>query len=121
MEVLKAIRLAGDCTPFIVLTAAGGEAAVIEALNAGADQYFRKGDDPVAQMEVLAGTVRRLVAKTMVCCPPVPLQSELRMILDSSDEPMVFMNLDRTILWANQSLFKTLGFGRRGCCRETLP
>ncbi|WFN33781.1 PAS domain S-box protein [Methanogenium sp. S4BF] len=105
MDVLRAIRLAGDCTPFIVLTAAGGEATVIEALNAGADQYFRKGDDPEAQMGALAGAVRRLVAKKMACCPPVPLQSELRMVLDSSDDPTVFTGLDRVIVWANRSFY----------------
>ncbi len=106
---LKNLRLAGDAIPFVFFTAAHGEDTAIEALNAGADFYLRKGVDSVAQQGFLINTVRWLVAGKRACCLPVPLQSELRMILDSSDEPIVFTGLDRIILWANKSFLASHG------------
>ncbi|WAI02117.1 PAS domain S-box protein [Methanogenium organophilum] len=107
--VLQATRLAGKCAPFVVFTSAGAGDVSVEALNAGADYYLVKGEDPVAQVVALAGFVRRLVAKTMVCCPQDPCQSVLQMVLDSSDDPMVFFGLDRVIVWANRSSFRLRG------------
>ncbi len=107
--VLKAIRLTGDCTPFIVFTATGGEAVVIEALNTGANHYVRKEGDPVAQMGALAHTVRKVAETAGACCPPAPVSSELQLILDSSDESMVFVGPDRIITWANQPFLTSAG------------
>ncbi|MDE4908081.1 PAS domain S-box protein [Methanogenium marinum] len=101
--ILKDLRLAGDAIPFIFFTAYHGENTAIEALNAGADYYLRKDGFSSAQQEVLINILHRLGAGKRASCPPVPLQSELRMILDSSDEPTVFTGLDHVILWANKS------------------
>jgi PAS domain S-box-containing protein len=119
---LKYLRLSGDSIPFIFFADTGGEETVIEALNAGADFYLRKEGGSPAQRQVLIDTVRRLTEGKKACCPPVPLQSELRMILDSSDEPIVFTGLDHVILWANKSFLAYHGVdghdavGR--CCYE---
>ena len=109
--VLKSVRLAGGYTPFIVVTAAEGGSIPIEALNAGADYFLRKGGDSAALAEALPGAVCRLAAKKLVCCPPVPLQTELQMILESSDEPMVFIGSDRAIIWGNRSFYTVRGMG----------
>lgn len=109
MGTLKDLRSAGDAIPFIFFTAAHGEDTIIEALNAGTDFYLLKGADPAAQKEVLLDTVCRVVAGKQTCCPPVPLQSEMRMILDSSDESVVFTGLDRIIIWANKSFLASHG------------
>ncbi len=112
--ILKYLRLAGDAIPFIFFSASHGGDTAIEALNAGADFYLRKEGGSSAQLENLAGTVRRLIAGKRACCPPVPLQSELRMILDSSDEPIVFTGLDHVILWANKSFLACHGVEGNG-------
>jgi signal transduction histidine kinase len=43
LELLKELKAKGDSTPFIMLTGAGPEDVVIEALNAGATFYLQKG------------------------------------------------------------------------------
>jgi len=43
LELLKELKARGDFTPFIMLTGTGPEDVVIDALNAGAMFYLRKG------------------------------------------------------------------------------
>ncbi len=49
--------------PFILFTGKGGEEVAIEALNAGADFYIRKGDSPRAQFAELETKIRSAVAR----------------------------------------------------------
>jgi DNA-binding response OmpR family regulator len=46
LDLLKNLKSKGDPTPFIMLTGTGTEDVVIEALNAGAAFYLRKGQNP---------------------------------------------------------------------------
>ncbi|HOJ97036.1 MAG TPA: PAS domain S-box protein [Methanospirillum sp.] len=65
LQLLRALRTAGDNTPFLVCTGKSRHEVVIEALNAGADFYLQKGEDPLVlftemkQMIVQAVTRRR--------------------------------------------------------------
>jgi CheY-like chemotaxis protein len=65
LQLLRALRNAGDNTPFLVCTGKSRHEVVIEALNAGADFYLQKGEDPLVlftemkQMIVQAVTRRR--------------------------------------------------------------
>ncbi|MCK9580044.1 MAG: hybrid sensor histidine kinase/response regulator [Methanoregula sp.] len=45
LDLLKELKAKGDPTPFIMLTGAGPEDVVIDALNAGAMFFLRKGDN----------------------------------------------------------------------------
>jgi len=49
IQFLKALRAAGDRTPFILFTGKGREEVVIEALNSGADSYLQKGGKALPQ------------------------------------------------------------------------
>jgi len=65
LQLLRTLRDAGDDTPFLVCTGKSRHEVVIEALNAGADFYLQKGEDPLIlftemkQMLVQAVTRRR--------------------------------------------------------------
>jgi len=65
LQLLRTLRGIGDNTPFLVCTGKSRHEVVIEALNAGADFYLQKGEDPLVlftemkQMIVQAVTRRR--------------------------------------------------------------
>jgi DNA-binding response OmpR family regulator len=65
LQLLRTLRGNGDNTPFLVCTGKSRHEVVIEALNAGADFYLQKGEDPLVlftemkQMIVQAVTRRR--------------------------------------------------------------
>lgn len=59
LELLKQIRETGDRTPFIFLTGQGNESLAIEALRAGADDYFTK-EEGFAHYERLLASINRL-------------------------------------------------------------
>ncbi len=61
LEFLKRLRLKNDPIPFIMFTDYGSEDIVIEALNAGADYYVRKGGDPKSKFAELEHMVRDAV------------------------------------------------------------
>jgi DNA-binding response OmpR family regulator len=62
IEILKIVRAKGDTTPFIIFTGVGGENAVIEALNNGADFFLKKkGKDPQAQFRKMVHMINQAV------------------------------------------------------------
>ena len=61
LEFLKRLRLKNDSIPFIMFTDYGSEDIIIEALNAGADYYVRKGGDPKSKFAELEHMVRDAV------------------------------------------------------------
>ncbi len=63
LEFLKRLRLKNDPIPFILFTDYGSEDIIIEALNAGADYYVRKGGDPKSKFAELEHMVRDAVHK----------------------------------------------------------
>ncbi|MEA2035856.1 MAG: PAS domain S-box protein, partial [Euryarchaeota archaeon] len=63
IEFLKTVRGTGSDIPFIIFTRKGREDVVIEALNAGADLYLRKGGHPKAQFAELTGMIKHAVER----------------------------------------------------------
>ena len=63
IEFLKYLRPRCNGMPFILFTGKGGEEVAIEALNAGADFYIRKGDSPRTQFAELETKIRSAVAR----------------------------------------------------------
>ncbi|MFW6141790.1 MAG: response regulator [Candidatus Saliniplasma sp.] len=61
LELLKMLREKNNETPFIIFTGKGREEIAMKALNLGANRYFRKGGDPMAQYEVLARAIEQEV------------------------------------------------------------
>lgn len=109
IDLLMHLRAAGNPVPVVFFTNADDRDVLIAALNAGAAHFLRKGGSAEDALPMLARAVGRIVGGSHLSCSPLSLQSEMRMILDSSDEPTVFIDPDRTILWANRAFFTSLG------------
>ncbi|KXA94819.1 hypothetical protein AKJ37_01160 [candidate division MSBL1 archaeon SCGC-AAA259I09] len=57
LEILEEIRGRGCKTPFVILTAKGGEEIAMEALNLKADRYIKKTAAPEKQYEMIIETI----------------------------------------------------------------
>ncbi len=63
VALLKALKAAGDTTPFILFTGKGWEEVAIEAINNGADFYLQKGGDPKVRFRELRNAIVKLAQK----------------------------------------------------------
>lgn len=61
IEFLSRLRSDGNETPFIIFTGRGREEVVIDAFNAGADYYLRKGGNPRTQLVELHNTIEKAI------------------------------------------------------------
>lgn len=61
VELLRTIRAKGNKIPFILFTGKGREEIAIEALNAGADYYIKKGMDIKSQFAELSRAISRCI------------------------------------------------------------
>ena len=84
-EVLRRIRDLAD-TPVIMLTALSGEADVVRALDAGADEYVSKPFSPAALAARVRATLRRTRRMSWTGVHPLRLdQGRLVGILTETD------------------------------------
>lgn len=107
-ELLAHLRAAGNKVPVVFFSDTGDADAVVAALNAGATQYVRKGVAPKDALSSVRDVISRIEHGVQTFCSPLSIESEMRMILDSSDESMVFIGPNRIILWANRAFFQSL-------------
>jgi PAS domain S-box-containing protein len=119
IELLKHLRTKGDMTPFIIFTGRGREVVAMEALNYGADFYVQKGGDPEAAFGVLRNMVekaverRRAVDEAAALAERVEHQAQvLDEILSSIPDPVLIMDKEGTVTYANLTAAKVLGFSR---------
>ena len=97
IELLTHLRAAGNMVPVVFFSDADDPDLLIAALNAGAAHYLRKGGAPEDALSGLVDAVSRIVQGPQMSCSPLSLQSEMRMILESSDEPTVFVDPYRSL------------------------
>ncbi len=116
---LRELRASGSTTPFIIFTGKGREVVAMQALNSGADFYLRKGGDPVAEFGELRNMIekaverRRAVDEAKALAERVEHQAQiLDEILSSIPDPVLIMDPEGTITYANLAGAKILGFSR---------
>jgi PAS domain S-box-containing protein len=116
---LKLLRTRGDMTPFIIFTGRGREVVAMQALNYGADFYLQKGGDPVAEFAELRNMIvkaverRRAVDEARALAERVEHQAQiLDEILSSIPDPVLIMDADGGITYANMAGAKILGVSR---------
>ncbi len=117
LELLKEIREHGNDIPFIIFTGKGREEIAMKALNLGADRYFRKGGDPIAQYEVLAQAVKQEVKHKRAEEESQSMRKQLRenekryrAIFENLGIAMVTLKEDNTISLANQKFEDLSGY-----------
>ena len=66
IDLLREVRDNEKGIPFIILTGKGDEEIAMEALNAGADYYFKKGGSPSDQFSLLSETIKKVVSQKRV-------------------------------------------------------
>lgn len=109
IELLKELRGRENEIPFIIFTGRGREEIAIEALNAGADFYLQKGGDPVAQFTELANNVRQIVEKRRAERSLHTSETEKKLILDSLDDAMVYLDQEYRVVWGNKKWLEMVG------------
>lgn len=116
---LRELRISGNTTPFIIFTGRGREVVAMQALNFGADFYLQKGGDPVAEFYELRNMIekaverRRAVDEARALAERVEHQAQvLDEILSSIPDPVLIMDPEGFITYANLIGAKVLGFSR---------
>ena len=86
LKLLKKLKDEDKDIPFILLTGKGKEEIAMEALNLGADKYYKKIGDPKEQYEDLAKAIKEVTKKKKHSINwvnfPSSLEALLRDLLD---------------------------------------
>ena len=89
IEFLKYLKAEGNTTPFIIFTGKGREEVVIEALNAGADFYLKKGGESKSQFAELSHKIRYAVSRRRADDALKRSEEKYRHLIEHSDEAIV--------------------------------
>jgi PAS domain S-box-containing protein len=116
LDFLKALREENPDVPFILLTGQGDESIAADAFRAGANDYFSKSTDEIAQTERLVNSIKRNVTAYRILLDKISTEKELAetlskycAIAESSFEGVV-VSQDGLITEANDaavSMFRT--------------
>lgn len=119
LDLLKKLRENGDDIPFILFTGKGREEIAMKALNLGADRYFKKGGDPMAQYDILGQAVKQEVNHHRTQHEREEMRARLEerekkyeALFNSLDVPMVMLDEDNFIEIANPKFQELSGYER---------
>jgi len=101
LELLKIIRAQGMETPFVLLTGKGREDVAIEALNAGADFYVRKGIEPKTQYAEIVNSIRMGVGRRRAIDSASSSDTLLLRVFASIRDGICVLDKERTIVASN--------------------
>jgi PAS domain S-box-containing protein len=110
IQFLKALRAAGDMTPFVLLTCREREEVVIEALNLGADAYIHKGGKPVPQYVELEHLVREAVEKRRKQEELRLSEARFRELAELLPAAVFEMDLKGNLTYLNQHALRMFGY-----------
>ncbi len=130
LDLLKTLRSAHNMIPFIIFTGQGCESVAIEALNAGADFYLVKGEDPAPQFLVLRKNLGEIVAKRQADealriseAKNRRMLSLLKATLDATEDGILVESVDGIISGCNERFLQLFHLARvdvQGKDRDTL-
>jgi PAS domain S-box-containing protein len=110
IEFLRAIRNAGDKTPFILFTGKGREEVAMEALNNGANSYLMKGADFVPQIGMLANVIRTACGQREAEESVQYNLSQFNLIMRSLSE-VIFLVTDKGVIsYVSPSIAQMVGY-----------
>lgn len=92
----------GD-VPFILFTGKGDEDVVIRAIEAKADYYVRKGNDPAEVFSDLAFTIEKVVERYKTKKELLASEEKYRFLVTHALEPILIVDMKGTLLFANNA------------------
>ncbi|MFA5414506.1 MAG: PAS domain S-box protein [Methanoregula sp.] len=112
IELLVALRAAGNTTPYIVFTGKGREEVVIAALNAGADFYIQKGGESKAQFAELSHKIKKAAESRQSQRALEKSEEKYRRIVETANEGIWILDDHLRITYTNQRMVELLGYTR---------
>jgi PAS domain S-box-containing protein len=109
---LKQLRHQGNTLPFIIFTGKGQENVVIEALNAGADFYIQKGEDPKVQFADLGNKIRQAVRRNTAERALRESEERFRNVVKDQTELISRFSPDGILLFVNDAFCRYFGIQR---------
>ncbi|WP_319578218.1 response regulator [uncultured Methanospirillum sp.] len=113
LDLLRIIRSQGNSIPFIIFTGQGCEEVAIDALNAGADFYLVKGEDPAPQFLALRMNLSKIIAKQQADealriseAENRKMLSLLKATLEATEDGILVETMDREIVGHNERFLK---------------
>ena len=106
--LLKEIRKMNTEIPIIIFTGKGYEDIAIEAINAGADFYIKKGGNPEELFTELAHYIRKGVRRYQAEKELVEKEHRYRAVVEDMTEFVCRMEPDGTIVFVNSAFEKNL-------------
>ena len=109
---LKNLRYQGNAIPFIIFTGRGQENVVIEALNAGADFYIQKGEDPRVQFADLGNKIRQAVRRSTAERALKESEERFRAVVEDQTKLISRFRPDGTFVFVNDAFCRYFGVSR---------
>ncbi|GEM_PF-922900 len=106
--LLKEIRQMNADIPIIIFTGKGHEDVAMEAINAGADFYIKKGGNPEELFTELAHYIRTGVARFRAEQSLIEKERRYRAVVEDMTEFVCRMDADGVILFVNSAFPKSL-------------
>ncbi|GEM_PF-2324938 len=109
IEMLQKLRNNGVDTPCVFLTAQGSEQIAIEALRAGASDYFNK-EEGLARYERLVNSINKAINKVFLERELTEYRNFLETVIDTIPEPVFIKDTAHRWVIINKSLCDFLGY-----------
>jgi PAS domain S-box-containing protein len=113
LELLRIVRSQGNSIPFILFTGQGCESVAIDALNAGADFYLVKGEDPAPQFMVLMKNLGEIIARQQADealkrseAENKKMLSLLKATLEATEDGILVETVERKIVGYNERFLR---------------
>ena len=109
ISFLRQLRHQENSIPFIIFTGRGQENVVIDALNAGADFYIQKGDDPRVQFADLGNKIRQAVRRRTAERALRESEERFRTVVEDQTELISRFRPDGTFFFVNDAFCRYFG------------
>ncbi|WP_319580447.1 PAS domain S-box protein [uncultured Methanospirillum sp.] len=112
VDFLRQIRSFDSSIPFIIFTGQGDEDVVIEALNAGADFYLKKGSESGPQFLELTQVINILVSRSQSISRLKESEEKFRTIAEYTHEWMYWLGPTGDVIYISPSCEDITGYTR---------
>ncbi|MDQ3584445.1 MAG: EAL domain-containing protein [Acidobacteriota bacterium] len=117
LELIRAARQQGSCTPAILLTGQGGAETDVEAMKAGAADYLVKGRIDAAMLE---RAIRYAVERGRTEAALRESEARFRSVVQHSSDVITILDADSTIRYVTPSIERIFGYPGDGVIGEKL-